>query len=163
MPPAVVFMEADWEIPKQPSAEDWEMTQQPLAGDGGGGGEDWDSELLVPAQGRLLYVGQGESRYTFFHQSTPGLLWPKKKRRKRKKKTASLQPPPPEPAPLPPAPINRGDWEELCQSAPPTPALWQPEDWEPDICPPSPREDWDAEIAASQAKEDWDAEIVASQ
>jgi hypothetical protein len=103
--------------------------------------DDWDTELLVPAQGRLVYVGQGQMHYTYFHEPTPGLLWPKKKRKKKKK--AKSQPPP---APVPaPAPV---------------PSL---EDWEAEICPPALREDWDAEIAASQPKEDWDAEIAASQ
>ena len=110
----------------------------------------------------MLYVGQGQSQYTFFHQPTPGLLWPKKKRKKRGKKKArsSLQPPPalePEPAP-----IDWDDWAELCQSTPPAPTFMG-KDCELEICPPSPREDWDAEIAASQDKEDWDAEIAASQ
>jgi hypothetical protein len=152
MPPAVVFIEEDFEIQ---AFDRREMPQQQLST-----GEDWDSELLVPAQGRLLYVGQGQSQYTFFHQSTPGLLYPK--RRKKKKRTASPQPPPPPPA-SEPAPIDWSDWEELCQTAPPTPPPWQPEDWEAEICPPSPREDWDAEISASQDREDWDAEIAASQ
>jgi hypothetical protein len=139
MPPADVFLE-----------EDWEMEDQPLTA-----GEDWDSELLVPAQGRLVYVGQGQCHYTFFHEPTPGLLYPKrkKKRKRGKKKSTSLQSPPaPLPPPPPPAPIDWGDWEEMCQG----------EDWE-EICPPAPREDWDAEITASQDKEDWDAEIAASQ
>jgi hypothetical protein len=133
MPPADVFY--DWEIQAFDRRE--MLEDRPLAS---GGGEDWDEELLVPAQGRLLYVGQGESRYTYFHQQTPGMLWPKKK----KKKSTSPQPPPP------PAPIDWSDWEELCQTAPSPPVPWQPEDW-------------DAEIAASQTKEDWDAEIAASQ
>ena len=114
-------MEDDWEIPEQPPAEEWEMPQA--------SGEDWDEELMVPAQGRLVHVGQGQMHYSYFQQPTPGLLWPKKKkRRKRGKKKASSSPqsPPPEPdpAPLPPAPIDWSDWEELCQSAPPTPAPW---------------------------------------
>jgi hypothetical protein len=149
MPPAHVFLEADWEIPQEPSAEEWEMPQEdrPLAN---GGGEDWEAELMVPAQGRLFYVGQGQSQYTFFHQPTPGLLYAKRKRKKRKKKASSTpQLPPPEPAPLSPTPIDWSDWEEMCQSAPPPPAPVG-EDWEPEICPPSPREDWDAEISASQ-------------
>jgi hypothetical protein len=102
--------------------------------------EDWDEELLVPAQGRLVYVGQGQMHYTYFHEPTPGLLWPKKKRKKKKKKAKS-QPPAPAPAP----------------------ELRPVEDWEAEICPPAPKEDWDAEIAASQPKEGWDAEIAASQ
>ena len=86
--------------------------------------EDWDSELLVPAQGRLVYVGQGQAHFVHFHEPTPGMLWPKRKRKKKKK--AKSQPP----APAPPA----------------------GEDWEAEISPPAPREDWDAEIAASQLK-----------
>jgi hypothetical protein len=54
--------------------------------------EDWE-ELLVPAQGRLVYVGQGQCQFVHFHEPTPGLLWPKKKRRKKKK--AASQPPAP--------------------------------------------------------------------
>ena len=86
-------MEEDWEIPAVYEREMWGMTEQremnhqPLADDGGG--EDWDTELLVPAQGRLVYVGQGQSQYTFFHQSSPGLQYPKKKKRKRNKKKKS--------------------------------------------------------------------------
>jgi hypothetical protein len=110
--------------------EEWEMPKQ----------EDWDVELLVPTQGRLVYVGQGQCHYTYFHEPTPGLLWPKKK-----KKAKSQPPSAPAPVPVPPAPA---------------PSL---EDWEEEICLPAPREDWDAEIAASQPKEDWDAEIAASQ
>jgi hypothetical protein len=105
--------------------------------------EDWDEELLVPAQGRLVYVGQGQCQYTYFHQPTPGLLWPKKKRKKKKAKSQPPSASAPEPVPPAPAPVDWEDWEE--------------------ICPPAPREDWDAEIAASQPKEDWDAEIAASQ
>jgi hypothetical protein len=118
--------------------EDWEFAMA--------GAEDWDSELLVPAQGRLVYVGQGQCHYTYFHQPTPGLLWPKKKRKKKRKKAKSQPPSAPEPAPAPaptPMPVDWEDWEE--------------------ICPPAPKEDRDAEIAASQPKEDWDAEIAASQ
>jgi hypothetical protein len=88
--------------------------------------ENWDAELLVPAQGRLMYLGQGQCHYTRLHEPTPGLLWPKKKRRKKKKKKATLQPPAP--------PVG--------------------EDWEAEISPPAAAsrqlEDWDAEIAASQ-------------
>jgi hypothetical protein len=137
-----VDMESDWEIQE---FHEREMTEdRPVAS----GGEDWDEELLVPAQGRLLYVGQGESRYTHFHEPTPGLLYPK---RRKKKKTATPQPPLPPPA-AEPAPIDWSDWEELCQFAPPPPPP-----------APSPLEDWDAEISASQDRQDWDAEIAASQ
>jgi hypothetical protein len=69
MPPAHVFLEEDWEIPEQPPAEEWEMGEQPPAVS-----EDWDEELLVPAQGRLVYVGQGQCHFAHFHQPTPGLL-----------------------------------------------------------------------------------------
>jgi hypothetical protein len=114
--------------------DDWDMAMAEQ--------EDWDAELLVPAQGRLVYVGQGQCHYTYFHEPTPGLLWPKKKKKKKKKKAKSQSPPEPVPLPVPPPPG---------------------EDWEAEICPPAPKEDWDAEIAASQAKKDWDAEIAASQ
>jgi hypothetical protein len=151
MSPSEVFLQDDWEIQ---ALYESEMSQQPLAS----GGEDWDSELLVPAQGRLVYVGQGQSHFAHFHQQTPGLLWPKKKRKKRGNKKKGTRQPPPEPAPEPlsPAPIDWSDWEELCQAAPPVPAPPPPQTWEPD--------DWEAEIAASQWQpEDWDAEIAASQ
>jgi hypothetical protein len=85
--------------------------------------EDWDEELLVPAQGRLVYVGQGQCHYTYFHEPTPGMLWPKKKKKKKKA------------APQPPAPPVREDWE--AEILPPVAAYPQ-------------LEDWDAEIAASQ-------------
>jgi hypothetical protein len=91
MSPADVFFE-------------WEMDEQPPAA-----GEDWDSELLVPAQGRLVYVGQGQCHYTYFHEPTPGLLYPKKKKKKKKAKATSQHPPSaPAPEPLPPAPIDWG-------------------------------------------------------
>jgi hypothetical protein len=97
MPPADVF-------------EEWEMDElTPEV-------EDWDQELLVPAQGRLVYVGQGQCQYTFFHEPTPGLLYPKKKRKKKKGRS---QPPEPAPEPVPPAPIDWEDWEEFCLPAPP--------------------------------------------
>jgi hypothetical protein len=85
--------------------------------------EDWDAELLVPAQGRLVYVEQGQCHYTYFHEPTPGLLWPKKK--KKKKKASTPQPPP-------------------------VPELRPVEDWDAEIAASQPKEDWDAEIAASQ-------------
>jgi hypothetical protein len=89
-----------------------------------GADENWDAELLVPIQVRLVYVGQGVAQYVHFHELTPGILWPKKKRRRKKKKAASQ---PPAPAP----PVGK--------------------DWEAEISPPTPpKEDWDAEIAASQ-------------
>jgi hypothetical protein len=135
MPPAHVFLEDDWEIPQQPQDEEWEiqafdwreMAQPPTVVR-----EDWDSELLVPAQGRLVYVGQGQSHFAHFHQPTPGLLWPKRKRKKRGKKKGTREPPP-EPAPeSAPAPIDWDDWDERCQTSP----HWQPEDWELEISPP---------------------------
>jgi hypothetical protein len=36
--------------------------------------ESWDEELLVPAQGRLVYVGQGQCHFAHFHEPIPGLL-----------------------------------------------------------------------------------------
>ena len=120
MSPSEVFLEDDWEIQ---AFYEREMSQQPLAGDGDGGGEDWDAELLVPAPGRLVYVGQGQCHYTFFHQPTPDLLYPKRKKKKKKKKKKAA----PEPAPPPPV-----------------------EDWDAEIAASQPKEDWDAEIAASQ-------------
>jgi hypothetical protein len=83
--------------------------------------ENWDEELLVPAQGRLVYMGQGQCHYVFFHEATPAVLWPKK-RRKKKKTT-----------PQPPAPPVGEYWEAEIQAA---------------AAPPT--EDWDAEIEASQ-------------
>jgi hypothetical protein len=156
MPPAVVFLEDDFEV--QAFHEREINEDRPVAS----GGENWDEELLVPSQGRMVYVGQGESQFTFFHEPAPGLLYPKR-RKKKKKRTATPQLPPPEPAPLSPAPIDWSDWEEICQSAPPPLPAPVGEDWEAEIYPPSPREDWDAEISASQDREDWDAEIAASQ
>jgi hypothetical protein len=46
--------------------------------------EDWESELLVPAKGRLVYMGQGQCHFVHFHEPTTGLLWPKKKKKKKK-------------------------------------------------------------------------------
>jgi hypothetical protein len=75
--------------------------------------EDWDEELLVPAQGRLVYVCQGQCHYTYFQQLTPGLLWPKKK----KKKATSQQAPAP----------SLEDWDaEIAASQP-------KEDWDAEI------------------------------
>jgi hypothetical protein len=54
--------------------------------------EDWEKELLVPAPGRLVYMGQGQMHYVHFHKGTPDPLWPKKK--KKKKKASTPQPPP---------------------------------------------------------------------
>jgi hypothetical protein len=62
--------------------------------------EDWEKELLVPSPGRLVYMGQGQMHYVYFHQGTPDPLWPKRK--KKKKKT-------PQPAPVP-EPVE-DDWD----------------------------------------------------
>jgi hypothetical protein len=89
--------------------------------------EDWDSELLVPAQGRLVYVGQGQCHFVHFHDATPGLLWPNKKKKKKKKKKVVSQPPVQAP------PIGE-DWvAEISTLAA--------------VC--RQLEDWNAEIAAS--------------
>jgi hypothetical protein len=151
MPPADVVVD-DWEIQVFDISEMLEEEQPPVAA-AAAVGEDWDEELLVPAQGRMVYVGQGQSHFTHFHEPAPGMLYPKRRRKKKKKARSSLQPPPPPPPPAAePAPIDWSDWEELCQFGPPEP----PVPWEP--------EDWEAEIAASQWQpEDWDAEIAASQ
>jgi hypothetical protein len=75
--------------------------------------ENWDSELLVPAQGRLVYMGQEQAHFVHFHEPTPGLLRPKKK----KKKKATPQPPAPSP------PVGE-DWEaEIAATNPPPPAV----------------------------------------
>ena len=37
--------------------------------------EDWDEELLVPAPGRMVYMGQGQMHYVHFHKGTPDPLW----------------------------------------------------------------------------------------
>jgi hypothetical protein len=169
MPPAVIFVEDDFEVQSYRRDEDWPS-----------GGENWDEELLVP--GRMVYVGQGQAQFLPFDQPDPGMIYPKRRGKKKKKKRTSPQPPPPPPAPVTePAPIDWEDWEELCQAAPPAPlptpswepedwdaeiaaSQWQPEDWESEITPPWQPEDWDAEIAVSQWEpEDWDAEISASQ
>jgi hypothetical protein len=84
--------------------------------------EDWEKELLVPAPGRLVYIGQGQVHYGYFHQGTPDPLWPKKKKKKKKKKKTPQPAPAPEPK----------------------------EDWDAEIAASQPKEDWDAEIAASQ-------------
>jgi hypothetical protein len=182
MPPAVIFLESDYEVQIYHRPDD----ELP-------GGENWDEELLVP--GGMVYVGQGQMQFLRIDEVDPGLMWPKRRPKKKKKKKTKPQlhpsPAPPSPA-TEPAPIDWGDWEELCQAAPPLPpsppvpapppAPWEPEDWdaeiaasqwEPEIVPPWEPEDWDAEIAASQWEpedvpppwqpEDWDAEIAASQ
>jgi hypothetical protein len=58
--------------------------------------EDWEKELLVPAPGGLVYMGQGQAHYVYFHQDTPDPLWPKKKKT-------------PQPAPTPQEPAE--DWD----------------------------------------------------
>jgi hypothetical protein len=156
MPPAVIFLESDFDV---------QAYHYPTYEELPTGGENWDEELVVP--GRLFYVGQGQMQFLPFDQPAPGLMF--RKRRKKKKKRSSSPPPPPPPAPVSPAPIDWEDWEELCQAAPPLPAPlptpWEPEDWDAEIAASQwEPEDWDAEIAASQWEpEDWDAEISASQ
>jgi hypothetical protein len=162
MPPAVVFLELDIELPvfRQREDDDWA---------GATGGENWDEELIP---GRMVYVGQGQAQFVRIDEPDPGVLYPKRRRRKKKKRSSPQPPPSPPPAPaLTPAPIDWGDWEELCQAAPPAPLPlpplppWEPEDWDAEIAASQwEPEDWDAEIAASQWEpEDWDAEISASQ
>jgi hypothetical protein len=82
------------------------MTQSQVA-------ENWE-KLLVPAPGRLVYMGQGQMHYVHFHKGTPDPLWPKKK---RKKKKATPQPTPPVPA---------EDWDAEIASPP-------KEDWDAEI------------------------------
>ena len=91
--------------------------------------EDWDAEIAEEPrpEGRLVYMGQGQIHYTFFHEGTPDPLWPKKKRKKKKKKTRAPQIPPPAP-PIKP------------------PEVQPQEDWDAEM---GVTEDWDAEIAAS--------------
>jgi hypothetical protein len=144
MPPAVVFVEDDFEV-QDFNRRGMFGEDRPVAS----GGENWDEELLVPAQGGSVYVGQGESQFAFFHEPAPGLLYPKRKKKKKKKGRSNPQPPPPAPA-SEPAPIDWGDWEEICQFGPPPTVPWQPEDWDAEISASKDREDWDAEIAASQ-------------
>jgi hypothetical protein len=82
------------------------MTQPQVA-------ENWEKELLVPAPGRLVYMGQGQMHYVHFHKGTPDPLWPKKKRKKKKKAT---------PQPVPPE-----DWDVEIAASPPK------EDWDAEI------------------------------
>ena len=73
--------------------------------------EDWEKELLIPAPGRLVYMGQGQVHYVYFHQGTPDPLWPKKKKKKKTLQSA------PEPK----------DWDaEIAASQP-------KEDWDAEI------------------------------
>jgi hypothetical protein len=152
MPPAVIFYDPYHEVPAyhRPTYDDELST----------GGENWDDELVVP--GRMIYVGQGQVQFLRIDEVDPGMMWPKR-RKKKKKKASSTPPPPPAPAPaLTPAPIDWGDWEELCQFDPlpplPTPS-WEPEDWESEIVPPWQPEDWESEISPPWQPEDWEAEI----
>jgi hypothetical protein len=164
MPPAVVFLELDIELPVLYRDEE----------DGAVGGENWDDELIAP--GRMVYVGQGQARFVRVDEPDPGLLFPRRKKKKKKKKKSHQPPAEPAPAPASPSPIDWGDWEEVCQFGPPTspvpvwefpyeglsapvPAPWEPEDWEPEICPPSPREDWEPEICPPSPREDWMPEL----
>jgi hypothetical protein len=62
--------------------------------------EDWEKELLVPASGRLVYMGQGQVHYVYFHLGTPDPLWPKKKKKKKKKASTPQPPPAPELRPV---------------------------------------------------------------
>jgi hypothetical protein len=156
MPPAVVFFELDIEVQAFHRPDDEWL--------GATGGENWDEELLVP--GRMVYVGQGQAQFVRIDEPAPGLIYPKRRKKKKKKRSSPQPPPPPPPAPEP-APIDWGDWEELCQAAPPVlpappPTPWEPEDWDAEIAASQwEPEDWDAEISTSQWEpEDWDAEIA---
>jgi hypothetical protein len=156
MPPAVIFLESDLEAFHRPTY-DWPSP-----------GENWDEELVVP--GRMVHVGQGQMMFLRIDEVDPGMVWPKRRRKKKKKSSPQLPPPPP-PASPEPAPIDWGDWEELCQAAPPVPPQeaedvqpWEPEDWDAEIAASQwEPEDWDAELASQWEPEDWDAEIAASQ
>jgi hypothetical protein len=33
--------------------------------------EDWDSDMLMAVQGRLIYIGQGQAHYVFFSPAHP--------------------------------------------------------------------------------------------
>jgi hypothetical protein len=153
MPPAVVFLELDIELPVLYHRADEEE-------DGAVGGESWDDELIAP--GRMVYVGQGQAQFVRVDEEDPGLLYPKRKKKKKKKKKKKSQVPEPAPAPASPSPIDWSDWEEVCQFGPPLlpAAPWVPEDWEPEICPPSPREDWEPEICPPSPREDWMPELL---
>jgi hypothetical protein len=61
--------------------------------------ENWEKDLFIPAPGRLVYMGQGQVHYVYFHQGTPDPLWPKMK----KKATAPQPAPAPSSPELPPA------------------------------------------------------------
>jgi hypothetical protein len=171
MPPAVIFYDPYNEVPSyhRPTYDDWF---------GATGGENWEEELVVP--GRMVYMGQGHSQFLRIDEVEPGMMWPKrrpKKKKTKKKKASSTPPPPPAPA-LTPAPIDWGDWEELCQTAPPpppppvwgfpyeelgqeVPTPWEPEDWEAEIAASQwEPEDWEAELASQWQPEDWEAELA---
>jgi hypothetical protein len=161
MPPAVVFLEEDYQVQsyhrREDDYDDWPS------------GESWDEDLIEP--GRLVYVGQGQSQFVRADEPHPGILYPKRrKKRGKKKKSRTPQPPPPPPPASSPAPIDWDDWEELCQEAPPVPAPLpsppsppaEPEEEDPSASEP---EDWEDEIACYHAafhhqSEDWEAEIA---
>jgi hypothetical protein len=157
MPPAVIYLESDLEA--------FQQYYQGHDDDLATGGENWDEEVVDP--GGLVYLGQGQVQFLPFDFPEPGVIWPKRKKKKKKKKKGTsppASPASPESAPAP-APIDWGDWEELCQTAPP-PSLpepeWQPETpWEPEDLPWEP-EDWDAELASQSEEdpEDWEEEIA---
>jgi hypothetical protein len=163
MPPAVIFYDPYNEVPTYHRPDDDWFT----------GGENWDEELVVP--GQMFYIGQGQMMFLRIDEVEPGMMWPKRRRRNKKKKASSTPPPPPAPV-IEPAPIDWGDWEELCQAAPPLPpppvpsppALpdplptpWEPEDWDAEIAASQwEPEDWDAELASQWEPEDWDAELA---
>jgi hypothetical protein len=161
MPPAVVYHESDLEAFQQ-----YHRDELPT-------GESWEEELVEP--GYMQYVGQGQMMFLRISEVEPGIVWPKRKKKKKKKKSSSSPPSPtvPESAPAP-APIDWGDWEELCQAAPPQSPpepdylSWEPEEvpWEPEEVPWEP-EDWDAELASQSETpwqpEDWEVEIAVFQ
>jgi hypothetical protein len=59
--------------------------------------EEWEEIVAVRPPSRLVYMGQGQVFYTFFHVGTPDPLWPKKKKKA------------PQPASAPPA--RTEDWD----------------------------------------------------
>jgi hypothetical protein len=74
MPPAVLFLEQDFELQPFHRADEDLPT----------GGENWDEELLIP--GQMVYVGQGVSQFTRIDEAHPGILYPKRRKKKKKKK-----------------------------------------------------------------------------
>jgi hypothetical protein len=107
MPPAVIFLEEDFQVQAFSRRDDEWL--------GATGGENWEEELLIP--GRMVYVGQGQMQFVRIDEPDPGLMFPK--RRWKKKKRTSPQPPPPAPAPVTPAPstgrIGRSCARQLLQ------------------------------------------------